>query len=171
MSYDQKSSRINFKDLHVLLAIFIVCTTTFAQQKQSPSENCGTTKTKKQKKMSNATQLNVFGNPLELASIDPMTGFYRNGYCQTGPNDVGLHVVAAVVTDAFLRYSLSKGNDLISAYPQSGFPGLKEGDVWCLCVLRWKEAFDAGVAPPVILEATNIKALKHVTKEQLKSVK
>lgn len=121
--------------------------------------------------MTSSVQKNVFGNPLELASIDPMTGFYRTGYCQTGVDDSGLHVVAAIVTDVFLQYSLSKGNDLITPYPPSGFPGLKAGDIWCLCVLRWKEAFEAGVAPPVILEATNRKALLYVTLEQLQGVK
>jgi uncharacterized protein len=114
-------------------------------------------------------QLNVLGTELTLASIDPMTGYYRTGYCNRDENDKGLHVVAAVVDDAFLQYSKSRGNDLMSAYPPSGFPGLKPGDTWCLCVLRWKEALAAGVAPPVILEATNIKALEYVTLEELKT--
>lgn len=171
MKYNPKLKRAMIFKSYFVLVLLVICTSTFAQKKQKPDENCGNTKNKNQTKMSNSTQQNVFGNPLELASIDPTTGFYRNGYCQTGSNDVGLHVVAAVVTNAFLRYSLSKGNDLISAYPPSGFPGLKEGDIWCLCVLRWKEAYDAGVAPPVILEATNIKALQYVTLEQLQSVK
>lgn len=112
-------------------------------------------------------QRNVLGTTLQLASVDPITGFFRTGFCTTNANDKGLHVVAAVVTEAFLKYSLSKGNDLISAYPASGFPGLKAGNVWCLCVLRWKEALAAGVAPPVILEATNIKALDYVTMAEL----
>nr|WP_298391626.1 DUF2237 domain-containing protein [Flavobacterium sp.] len=116
-------------------------------------------------------QLNVLGTELQLASLDPLTGFYRNGYCSTDANDRGVHVIAAVVTDEFLKYSLSKGNDLISAYPSSGFPGLKPGDVWCLCALRWKEALNAGVAPPVLLEATNSKALEYVTLEELNSKK
>ena len=140
-----------------------------AQQK--PHENCGNIKTKNKINMTKTSQLNVLNTPLAIASINPVTGFYRNGYCQTDANDRGLHVVAAVVTKAFLKYSLSKGNDLITAYPANNFPGLKVGDTWCLCVLRWKEAFDAGVAPPVLLEATNLKALQHVTLEQLKSVK
>lgn len=141
-----------------------------AQIQPKPKENCGNTQTKTQKTMTKEEQLNVLGAPLELASKDPVTGFYRTGYCQTDANDRGLHVVAAIVTDEFLHYSLSQGNDLISPYPASGFPGLKAGNVWCLCVLRWKEAFAAGVAPPVVLEATNIKALDYVTLEQLKSV-
>ena len=153
----------------ILLLLLIVNTFTFAQVK--PQENCGNIKTKSKINMIKSSQLNVLNTPLAVASINPMTGFYRNGYCQTDANDRGLHVVAAVVTDAFLKYSLSKGNDLISAYPANNFPGLKVGDTWCLCVLRWKEAFDAGVAPPVLLEATNLKALQYVTLEQLKSVK
>ncbi|MBC7642480.1 MAG: DUF2237 domain-containing protein [Flavobacterium sp.] len=114
------------------------------------------------------TQKNVLGTELKLASKDPITGFFRTGFCATDSNDKGVHVVAAVVTDAFLKYSLSQGNDLISAYPASGFPGLKAGNVWCLCALRWKEALDAGVAPPVILEATNVKSLEYITLEALK---
>ena len=114
-------------------------------------------------------QKNVLGTELKLASLDPITGFFRTGFCATDSNDRGIHVVAAVVTDEFLNYSLKQGNDLISPYLASGFPGLKAGDVWCLCALRWKEALKAGVAPPVILEATNIKALEYVTLEELKS--
>lgn len=113
------------------------------------------------------TQHNVLGTELKLASKDPLTGFFRTGYCATDANDMGVHVVAAVVTDAFLEYSKAQGNDLISPYPPSGFPGLKAGNVWCLCALRWREALAAGVAPPVILEATNVKALDYVTLEEL----
>lgn len=158
---------INFKTIQIVL--FFISSFTFAQV--NIKENCGNIKTKSKSNMRKLEQLNVLNTPLALASIDPMTGFYRNGYCQTGANDTGLHVVAAVVTEAFLNYSLSQGNDLISAYPASGFPGLKPGDTWCLCVLRWKEAFEAGAAPPILLEATNIKALQYVTLEQLQSVK
>ena len=113
-------------------------------------------------------QKNVLGTALILASKNPLTGFFRTGYCETDSKDRGVHVVAAVVTNAFLKYSLSKGNDLISPYPASGFPGLKEGDVWCLCAIRWKEALEAGFAPPVILEATNSKALEYVSLKELK---
>lgn len=158
---------INIKNK--FLALIFISSFAFTQGK--PQENCGNIKTKSSKKMTSLAQLNVLGKPIAMASMDPLTGFYRNGYCQTGANDSGLHVVAAVVTDAFLKYSLSKGNDLISGYPASGFPGLKPGNIWCLCVLRWKEAYEAGVAPPVVLEATNIKALQFVTLEQLRSVK
>lgn len=117
------------------------------------------------------TQKNVLGETLVLASIDPLTGFYRNGYCSTDQNDRGLHVVAAVMTTDFLIYSRSQGNDLISANEAYGFPGLKSGNTWCLCVLRWKEAMDAGFAPPVILEATNAKVLEYISLEVLKQYK
>ncbi len=163
------------KLLTILLILF--CKVSFAQSKTKTKirtivkENCGNTKTKNKMITVDSSQKNVLGQPLALASIDPTTGYFRNGYCQTDANDRGLHVVAAIVTDAFLKYSLSQGNDLISAYPANNFSGLKAGDVWCLCVLRWKEALDAGVAPPVVLEATNIKALQYVTIEQLKSAK
>lgn len=116
-------------------------------------------------------QKNVLGTDLSMASINPMTGFFRNGFCTTDKNDSGSHVIAAIVTDEFLKYSLSRGNDLISAYPESDFPGLRAGDIWCLCALRWKEAYLAGVAPQVILEATNIRALDYVTIDMLQKMK
>lgn len=118
---------------------------------------------------SHSTDKNVLGTSLQLAGTNPLTGFYRDGFCCTGPQDSGKHVVAAVVTDAFLEFTLALGNDLISPYPASNFPGLKAGDRWCLCVSRWKEALDAGFAPPVILEATHENALLHVTLEELKA--
>ena len=117
--------------------------------------------------MTKVADLNVFGEPLKIAGTSPMTGFFRNGYCCTGTHDVGSHVVAAVVTDAFLNYSKQQGNDLISPNPAHNFPGLKAGDIWCLCSMRWKEALAAGVAPLVILEATHIRALEIVSIEQL----
>jgi hypothetical protein len=112
---------------------------------------------------------NVLGTPLQIAGTDPLTGFFRDGFCCTGPQDSGKHVVAAVVTDAFLEFTLALGNDLISPYPASNFPGLKAGDRWCLCASRWKEAFDAGFAPFVILEATHEKALLYASLEELNS--
>jgi uncharacterized protein len=152
------------------IALLIFTCATLAQKKSQTKENCViVTNTNSKVKPMETTQKNVLGTNLQLASKDPMTGFFRTGFCATDANDRGVHVVAAVVTDEFLKYSLSQGNDLISAYPSSGFPGLKAGNVWCLCALRWKEALDAGVAPPVILEATNIKALDYVTLEELKS--
>ena len=162
------------KTIPKLIKILLITSfsVTFAQNKSQAKENCliVTNKNSKIKPMK-AIQKNVLGTDLQLASINPITGFFRTGFCATDANDRGVHVVAAVVTDEFLKYSLSQGNDLISAYPASGFPGLKEGNVWCLCALRWKEALDAGVAPPIILKATNIKALDYVTLEELKSKK
>jgi len=91
-----------------------------------------------------------------------MTGFYRDGYCRTGPGDTGLHTVCAVMTDRFLEFSRSRGNDLITPRPEWDFPGLRAGDHWCLCVGRWAEALEAGCAPPVVLEATHSSALEFV---------
>jgi len=105
---------------------------------------------------------NVLGEPLESCSTDPMTGFYRDGCCNTGKEDTGLHLVCTIVTDEFLEFSQDRGNDLSTPMPQYGFPGLVQGDRWCLCVLRWKEAFQAGVAPQVILAATHISTLEFV---------
>jgi uncharacterized protein (DUF2237 family) len=113
-------------------------------------------------------QKNVLGGNLTLASKDPLTGFYRTGFCSTDANDAGLHVVAAVMTAEFLIYSRLHGNDLISPNEAYGFPGLKVGNIWCLCALRWKEALVAGFAPPIILEATNAKALEYISLEILK---
>jgi uncharacterized protein len=111
---------------------------------------------------------NVLGGKLETCCTSPMTGFYRNGKCETGINDTGSHVVCAQVTQEFLEYTKSQGNDLSTPMPMSAFPGLKPDDRWCLCASRWKEAFDAGVAPPVILAATHEAALKSVSMEELK---
>ena len=115
------------------------------------------------------TDKNVLGTPLQIASINPLTGFYRDGFCCTGEQDSGLHVVAAVMTDSFLEFTLAIGNDLITPYPERNFPGLKAGDRWCLCASRWKEAFNAGFAPFVILEATHEKALLYASIEELKA--
>lgn len=117
--------------------------------------------------MSNAK--NVLGSELQLCCSSPMTGFYRDGYCNTGRADVGLHVVCAELTDEFLEFSASRGNDLMTPNPAFGFPGLKSGDRWCLCAQRWKEALAAGVAPPVVLEATHISALEFVDLEDLQA--
>ena len=96
-----------------------------------------------------------------------MTGFYRNGHCETGPDDQGLHIVCAEMTTEFLEFSRSMGNDLSTPGPEWGFPGLRPGDRWCLCVERWREALVAGVAPPVVLEATHISALEFVDLDDL----
>jgi len=114
------------------------------------------------------TSLNVLGGALVACSYDPLTGFYRDGCCQTDDNDHGTHVVCARVTAEFLAYSLSRGNDLMTPRPEYRFAGLKPGDRWCLCAMRWKEALLAGVAPPVILEATHIKARELITLDQLR---
>lgn len=102
---------------------------------------------------------NVMGGELLSCSMDPVTGFFRNGCCETGPHDVGLHTVCAVMTADFLAFSKSVGNDLSTPVPEYGFPGLKPGDRWCLCAPRWKEALDAGAAPKLVLEATHEETL------------
>jgi uncharacterized protein (DUF2237 family) len=102
---------------------------------------------------------NVLGGELKPCSLNPRTGFFRNGCCETGPEDIGLHTVCAVMTAEFLRFSASAGNDLSTPQPDFDFPGLKPGDRWCLCAPRWKEALDAGVAPPVVLECTHEETL------------
>ena len=106
---------------------------------------------------------NVLGGPLLACSYSPLTGFLRDGCCSTGPNDLGRHVVCAKVTQEFLEFQLRTGNDLISPMPQYRFAGLKPGDRWCVCAGRWKEAHDAGVAPPVYLEGTNESALEIIS--------
>lgn len=111
---------------------------------------------------------NVLGGPLESCCDAPMAGFFRNGRCDTGPEDAGLHVVCARVTKEFLRFSKSRGNDLATPMPEAGFPGLESGDKWCLCAARWREALTAGVAPPVVLAATHEAALEVVSLEDLK---
>jgi uncharacterized protein len=106
-----------------------------------------------------AAARNVLGGELAPCSVDPMTGYYRNGCCETGPDDVGQHTVCAVMTERFLAFSKAVGNDLSTPRPEFGFAGLQPGDRWCLCAPRWKEALDAGVAPLVVLEATHEEVL------------
>lgn len=112
--------------------------------------------------MSMRSSRNVLGGPLLACSYAPLTGFYRTGCCETGPDDLGRHIICVRVTDAFLDFSRSVGNDLSTPRPEHRFAGLRAGDRWCLCALRWKEALDAGVAPPVVLEATHEAALRVV---------
>lgn len=112
---------------------------------------------------------NVLGGVLQPCSTDPMTGFYRDGCCRTGADDVGSHTVCVRATDEFLRFSRSRGNDLMTAVPEFGFPGLKAGDQWCLCAARWQEAFEAGCAPPVVLDATHSRALEVCRLEDLQA--
>jgi hypothetical protein len=111
--------------------------------------------------------ISVLGKPLEPCGLEPKTGFYRTGSCDTGEEDFGSHTVCAVMTDDFLRYTASRGNDLSTPRPEVGFAGLRPGDRWCLCAVRWKEALQAGVAPPVVLAATHSAALDVVPLEQL----
>jgi uncharacterized protein (DUF2237 family) len=113
--------------------------------------------------------LNVMGTTLVPCSFDPLTGYYRDGCCNTDNHDQGSHVVCAKVTQTFLDYSLEQGNDLMTPRPEYRFKGLKPGDRWCLCALRWKQSLMAGVAPKVILESTHSRALDYVTLEQLQS--
>lgn len=118
--------------------------------------------------MDMSTPLNVLGSALQPCCTNPMTGFFRDGTCRTDAQDRGLHVVCAIVTDEFLQFSKSRGNDLITPRPEYDFPGLTQGDGWCLCALRWREAMLEGVAPPVKLESTHAKALEVITLEDLK---
>ncbi|MEM9885400.1 MAG: DUF2237 domain-containing protein [Bacteroidota bacterium] len=112
---------------------------------------------------------NVLNEDLQTCCTDPITGFYRDGKCNTGPQDYGTHVVCAEMTDEFLQFTKSKGNDLSTPIPAYSFPGLKAGDKWCLCALRWREALEAGVAPPVVLESTHRKSLQYVSIEDLEA--
>ena len=112
-------------------------------------------------------QLNVIGETLASCSLDPLTGYFRDGCCQTDASDLGNHVVCAVMTSEFLEFSVQQGNDLITERPEFQFPGLKPGDRWCLCALRWVEAVQAGVIAPVVLESTHEKILKDISLETL----
>ena len=116
----------------------------------------------------NNQQLNVFEEPLEECSCNPITGFFRSGCCETSDQDIGNHTVCALMTKELLLFSFEKGNDLISAVPQFDFPGLKPGDKWCLCANRWLEAYEENIAPSIISRATNIRALEIITIEKIK---
>ena len=119
--------------------------------------------------MQTEESINVLGEKLESCSTDPETGFYRDGCCNTGPDDHGSHTVCVVLTDEFLEFSKARGNDLSTPVPAFGFPGLKAGDSWCLCAARWHEAFEAGCAPRVRLRATHRAALEHCALDNLKA--
>ena len=110
---------------------------------------------------------NVLGTDLKSCSQNPKTGFFRDGFCRTNEKDQGKHVVASIMTDEFLTFSKSKGNDLTTPNPIYGFPGLKKGNKWCLCAMRWQEAYAAGYAPKVILEATHERALDYIKLDTL----
>ena len=112
-------------------------------------------------------QSNVNGDPLEVCSLEPVTGFYRDGFCNTGPEDRGSHTVCTVVTAEFLDHQRQVGNDLVTPAPQFGFPGLQPGDRWAVCAPRWMQSYAAGVKAPVVLRATNIEALDHVPLDAL----
>ncbi len=114
------------------------------------------------------TPRNVLGTELEVCSMSPMTGFFRDGCCRNGPGDVGLHLVCTRVTQEFLEFSAAHGNDLSTPRPEWDFPGLQPGDQWCVCVERWKEAMEAGFAAPVVLAATHISTLEFVSLEELR---
>ena len=115
-----------------------------------------------------ANAKNVLGGPLKTCSTDPLTGFYRDGCCNTGADDEGLHTICCQVTAEFLAHQREIGNDLATPFPLFGFPGLRPGDKWCVCITRWKESFEAGMACPVDLEATHIHALEFVDLDDLK---
>lgn len=112
---------------------------------------------------------NVLGTELQPCCFNPLTGFYRDGFCNTGATDYGVHTVCVVVTEEFLRFSVAAGNDLVTPNPEYGFPGLKPGDRWCLCAQRWTEALEAGVAPQVVLESTHMSTVEFASLVDLKS--
>lgn len=112
---------------------------------------------------------NVLGEELEDCCTDPMAGYFRDGCCSTGPGDFGLHILCAEMTEEFLTFSQMAGNDLSTPMPEFHFPGLKPGDRWCLCVQRWTEALEAGIAPPVALSATHVSTLEFVDLDDLKT--
>ena len=120
--------------------------------------------------MSKVEVINIFGDKIEACCHDPVTGYFRDGFCNTDEHDFGSHVVCAEITEDFLTFSKAMGNDLSTPRPEFNFPGLKEGDRWCLCALRWKEAYDAGVAPRVYLESCHLNAVSDVTKDQLEEI-
>ena len=118
--------------------------------------------------MSEEDQLNIFNEPLEACSFDPVTGFFRSGCCETSEQDTGSHTVCAIMTEEFLTFSKSKGNDLSTPVPAFDFPGLNSGDRWCLCAARWLEAYEAGSAPSIIARATHRRALEIIPMEAMK---
>lgn len=119
--------------------------------------------------MKTITAQNVFGKPLIACCTDPMTGYFRDGYCRTASSDQGTHVVCAIMTEEFLSFTKKRGNNLSTPIPRWNFPGLKVGDGWCLCILRWLEAEKAGVAPRIKLDATDLRALDYTTLELLET--
>ena len=118
--------------------------------------------------MSEEDQLNIFNEPLEACSFDPVTGFFRSGCCETSEQDTGSHTVCAIMTEEFLKFSKSKGNDLSTPVPAFDFPGLNSGDRWCLCAARWLEAYEASSAPSIIAKATHRRAIETIPMEVIK---
>ncbi|MFT6107082.1 MAG: hypothetical protein ACJA0S_001255 [Rickettsiales bacterium] len=110
---------------------------------------------------------NILGTKLQSCCFEPKTGFYRDGFCNTDQNDHGRHIICAIMSDEFLQFSKKMGNDLTRAVPKYGFPGLKAGDKWCLCILRWREALENGIAPKIILESCHKNCLEYVSIEEL----
>jgi uncharacterized protein (DUF2237 family) len=153
---------LGIQSIVVALTSFSLAPDAMGQQCERPSEES------KMKKEEKSESKNVLGQPLQQCGCSPMTGFYRDGFCQTGARDLGSHTVCAVMTEEFLTFTKKRGNDLSTPAPHFNFPGLKSGDKWCLCVSRWKEAYDAGVAPPVILEATHERALGVASIQELR---
>ena len=147
----------------------VVCIVTIASAAWAQSScAAGAAQCKEQPAVKSAAQTsNILGGALTICSRDPMTGWFRDGACKTNAQDRGRHVVCAVMTEAFLAFTRSRGNDLSTPSVQFGFPGLKPNDRWCLCALRWREAQEAGVAPPVVVAATHKKALNYVRKPTL----
>jgi uncharacterized protein (DUF2237 family) len=152
---------IVIQSIVVGFAACVLAPDAMGQQCEAPSEES------RMEKKEGSESKNVLGQPLQQCGCNPMTGFYRDGFCETGARDIGSHTVCAVMTDEFLSFTKSRGNDLSTPAPHFNFPGLKSGDRWCLCVSRWKEACDAGVAPPVILEATHEGALRVASIDEL----
>ena len=150
------------RSILVVITTCILAPDAMGQQCERPS------KESKMEKEKGSESKNVLGQPLQQCGCNPMTGFYRDGFCETGARDLGSHTVCAVMTEEFLTFTKSRGNDLSTPAPQFNFLGLKSGDRWCLCVTRWKEAYDVGVAPPVILEATHEKALEVASINELR---
>ena len=116
-------------------------------------------------------QTNILGTSLQTCCTSPMTGYYRDGVCRTTPDDFGTHTVCSIMTEEFLEFSKAQGNDLSTPVPEFGFPGLKSGDKWCLCALRWKEAYEAGYAPKIVAEATSNASTKIIKKDILMEYK
>lgn len=150
------------RSIVVVITTCILAPDAMGQQCERPSEES------KMEKEKGSESKNVLGQPLQQCGCNPMTGFYRDGFCETGARDLGRHTVCAVMTEEFLTFTKTRGNDLSTPAPQFNFHGLKSGDRWCLCVTRWKEAYDAGVAPRVILEATHEKALEVASINELR---